>query len=94
MIINWIAPKEIIQDSFWRYFPEPVDQLYLSNFFELRGNSTMHREILLIDHCAKRKHLEDSHDFLVNLLVVFAETLIRSDGHYVLKLNVLVSILD
>lgn len=94
MIVNGIAPKKIVQDSLRRYFPEPVDQLYLSDFFELWGNSTVHCEILLINHRTKRKHLKYSHYFLVNLLVILAETWIRSEGHYVLKLNVLVSILD
>lgn len=74
MFINWITPKKIVQDSLWGYFSESIDQLYLSNFFELWRDSTMYREILLIDNCAKRQHLKDGHDFLVNLLIVFAET--------------------
>ena len=74
MIVKWIAPKKIIQYSLWRNLPKSVYQLDFPNFFEVWGNPSMHCEILLIDHCAQREHLEGSHDFIVHLLIVFAQT--------------------
>lgn len=86
-VIYGIAPKQIAKPSLLWHLSKPVQLLNVLQLLAIRGDSSMHCEVFLINQCCNGQLIEEVHDFVIDGLVVLGETWITDCLHSSRKLN-------
>ena len=74
---NRITPKEVaIKPCIWRFLKSIDLCIHIFYFDHFRGDSTVDAKVKIVDDTHQRQSIEEIHDQIVSLLIIFFEALI------------------
>lgn len=70
LVLNWIAPHEISEESNLRNFLKPVKLIYRLDIMKFWTDTSMHSQNLIINESSKWQIIERLHHHLINLYII------------------------